>query len=273
MALNGKYVSLKSIISELYGDVGFQEDVNYEDMIRWAVDALNLIGHPLQYKRVVTGFGAIPNLDIKDYKAPLPKNIHKIEQIAVNGQAARYSSNTFHHMLGGECCPVSGDSFVSNGPVSEGFYIDGFGNEFASGFFNTISSGGVTYDVNDNCLTLSVKEGKVCIAYLEFPFDGEGFPMIPEDVSYVEAVKKYITMKYDYLGWRKQPAGRGKRELYKDSQQEWEWYVGQAGATAKMPSTDQMESLKNSLVRTFKSFNQHQGFFKGLGEQQRRRIK
>ncbi len=108
MALNGKYVSLKSIISELYGDLALQESDNTEDFIRWAVEALNLIGHPLQYRRRVTGFGDNPNLKIKDYKAPLPCNVYKVEQIAVNGFMARYSQDTFHHLLGGECCGREG---------------------------------------------------------------------------------------------------------------------------------------------------------------------
>ena len=274
MALNGKYISLKTIISDLYGDLALQESDNVEDFVRWTVDALNLVGHPLQYKRKVTGFGENPNLRITDYKAPLPCNLHSIEQISVNGFMARYSGDTFHHLLSGECCgkDLTEPRFdgVSNGPISGGFYIDGFGNEFVAGHFNSLPICDITYDVNDDCLTLSVKEGEVCIAYLEFPFDEEGFPLIPDHVSYTEAVKKYITMKMDYRNWRKDPGSRGKRDLYEDSKQEWAWYVGKAANVAKMPNVDQMESLKNSLVRTFKSFNHHATGFKYLGEQQRR---
>lgn len=276
MALNGKYISLKAIISDLYGDLALQESDNLEDFVRWTVDALNLVGHPLQYRRRVTGFGDNANLKITDYKAPLPCNLHKIEQIAVNGYMARYSSNSFHHLLGGECCGLDPTeakfSTATNTPVSGGFYIDGFGNEFVSGYFNSLPSCGITYDVNNDCLTLSVKEGEVCIAYLEFPFDDEGYPLIPDDVSYLEAVKKYITLKMDYRNWRKDPASQGKRFLYEESKQEWAWYVGQAANKAKSLSVDQMESLKNSLLRTYKSYNHHASGFKYLSAQQRRTI-
>lgn len=272
MALNGKYISLKAIISDLYGDNGFQDSEVVEDFIRWTVEALKLIGHPLQYRRRVTGFGDTPNLKIENFRAPIPCNIYKIEQIAVNGHPARYSSSSFHHLLGGDCCGAENTTSHSGGPVSGGFYIDGFGNEFVAGAFNSGVPCGITYDLNSDCITLSVKTGEVCIAYLEFPFDEDGYPLIPDEVSYLLAVKKYITMKVDYRNWRKDASSQGKRILYKDSQTEWEFYVGQAGNKAKMPSLDQMESLKNSLVRTFKSFNQHGKGFKGLGEQQRRNI-
>ncbi len=37
MALNGKYISLKALISDLYGDLALQESDNVEDFVRWAL--------------------------------------------------------------------------------------------------------------------------------------------------------------------------------------------------------------------------------------------
>lgn len=273
----GQYISIKQVIEELYGDNGYTSDVIYEDLIRWTVDALNLVGHPMQYRRKVTGPVDNPDLEIKDYKALLPCNLHKIEQIAVNGMMARYSGNNFHHLLGGDCC--EGENFPITTPqnvsinVSSGFFIDGFGNEFNAGRFSSLPCSDITYDINSDCLTLSVKEGTVCIAYLEFPTDEEGLPLIPDDVSYKEAVKKYLTMKLDYIEWRKQPSSSGKKALYEDSKQEWAWYVGQASNKAKLRSVDQLESIKNQMLRTYQSYNSHANSFKYLGTQQRRRIK
>jgi hypothetical protein len=269
----GQYISLKEIIEGIYTDTGAQDSIIYEDLIKWSVEALNKIGHPLQYRRKVTGHKDNPNLTITDYKAPLPNNLHKIEQILVNGQTARYSTDSFHYLLGGECCGLPNTQAQNlTGAVSTGFYIDGFGNEFNSGTFSNASCGNVTYAVNSDCLTLSVKEGDVCIAYLEFPVDEEGLPLIPDEESYREAVTRYLIMKIDYKEWRKNPNSQGNRMLYEDSKTEWAWYVGQAANKAKLHSVDQLESIKNMLVKTFHSFNQHKSGFKGLGEQQHRRI-
>lgn len=271
----GQLISVKSIIEDFYGDTETQEPVNYENFIRWTVEALNKIGHPLQYRRRVTGINDNPNLKIENYRAPLPCNLHKIEQIMVNGKPARYATNSFHHLLGGECCGMDNtEPFSGLSTYSEGFYIDGFGNEFYAGFPDSCSGDcDITYDVNADCLTLSVKEGEVCIAYLEFPFDDEGLPLVPDEESYREALIRYFTMKIDYINWRKNPNNSGNRGLYEDSKQEWMFYVGQASNKAKLHSVDQLESIKNQLLRTFQSYNHHRTGFKGLGEQQKRRIK
>ena len=270
----GQLISVKSIIEDFYGDTETAEPVNYENFIRWTVDALNKIGHPLQYRRRVTGINDNPNLKIENYRAPLPCNLHKIEQIMVNGRPARYSTDTFHHLLGGECCNSGNtEPFSSVSQVSEGFYIDGFGNEFYAGFPTSYERCDITYDVNADCLTLSVKEGEVCIAYLEFPFDEEGFPLVPDHESYREALIRYFTMKMDYIAWRKDRNSSGARALYEDSKTEWYFYVGQASNAAKLHSVDQLESLKNQLLRTYQSYNHHRRGFRHLGEQQKRRIK
>jgi hypothetical protein len=265
----GKYISLKSIIEDFYGDTDSTESINYENFIRWGVEALNKIGHPLQYRRRVTGSMDNPDLEIKNYRAQLPCNIHKIEQLSVNGRPARYSTNSFHHLLGGECC---GESVHYPSGYSGGYYIDGFGNEFDAGRFPT-GHCDITYDVNNDCLTLSVKEGSVCIAYLEFPVDDEGMPLVPDDESYREALVSYFKFKLDNLNWRKNPNSQGLRALYEDSKTDWLWYVGQASNKAKLHSVDQLESIKNMLLRTYQTYNAHATGFRKSSEQQRRRLK
>lgn len=266
----GQYISIKSIIEDFYGDTESSDLINYENFIRWGVEALNKIGHPMQYRRRVTGTEDNPDLLVTNYKAQLPCNIHKIEQISVNGKPARYTTNSFHHLLSGECC---GQSISYPSGYSEGFYIDGFGNEFNAGRFPYSSNCEITYDVNADCLTLSVKEGYVCIAYLEFPVDEEGFPLIPDEESYREAVVNYFKFKTDYITWRKNPSSQAHKALYEDSKTEWLWYVGQASNKSKLHSVDQLESIKNMLLRTYQTYNGHAGGFSNVSNQQRRRIK
>ena len=126
----------------------------------------------------------------------------------------------------------------------------------------------ITFDLNNNNITLSVKEGKVCMAYLAIPTDEEGLPLIPEDTSYQLAVKKYLTMKVDYIAWRR---GTLQQAVFEHSQQEWMWYVGQAGNKAKMPNIDQLEAIKNQTMRLLPRINQHETFFKSLGSPEVRR--
>jgi hypothetical protein len=291
MALNGKYISLKSIMEQVYADNGYQFELPWTDCMMWTEEALNLIGHPRQYIRKVTGHKDNPDLDIKNYRAHLPCDFHKLEQIAVNGMAAEYSGDTFHHLLGGDCCGISENSadslYYGQGQVitrNWGTDVLTYNEETQSYSYEArdledmenlnllsdgtqdfyLGNGGysdarrITFDINNNHLTLSVKEGRVCMAYLAVPTDDEGLPLIPEDVSYQVAIKKYLTMKIDYIAWRK---GELRSDIFQHSQQEWTWYVGQAGNKAKMPSIDQLEGIKNQVMRLLPNINAHETFF------------
>ena len=269
-------------------------------LYEWAEEALNLIGHPRQYIRKVTGHKENPDLDIKNYKAQLPCDFYQLEQVAVNGMAAEYSGDTFHHLLCGSCCGISEDSTSSLHYGQNNTIVRNWGtdvltyNEATESYsyeardlqemqnlnlqtdgtqeFNLAGSDyenrRITFDINNNNITLSVKEGSVCIAYLAIPTDEEGLPLIPEDTSYQLAVKKYLTMKIDYIGWRRGETGP---DIFQHSEQEWSWYVGQAGNKAKMPSIDQMEAIKNQTMRLLPNINAHETFFKTQGTPEIRR--
>jgi hypothetical protein len=257
----------------------------------WTEEALNLIGHPRQYIRKVTGHKENPNLDIKNYRAQLPCDFHSLEQVAVNGMPAEYSGNTFHHLLDGACCGIEGFANLAahvqeqnwgelvkvtndDGTSSYEQRNDSLSNT-EGGIMSFDMTGAIdsefnpiTFDLNNNNITLSVKEGKVCMAYLAIPTDEEGLPLIPEDTSYQLAVKKYLTMKVDYIAWRR---GTLQQAVFEHSQQEWMWYVGQAGNKAKMPNIDQLEAIKNQTMRLLPKVNAHETFFKSLGSPEVRR--
>ena len=93
--------------------------------------------------------------------------------------------------------------------------------------------------------------------------------MIPDNVSYKKAIKAYITMMLDRLGWRK---GTMQENAYRDSQRDWEWYVKQAKGAALMPNVDQAENIKNQWVRLKPYTNSHSTFFTDLANPERRRI-
>jgi len=291
MALNGKYISLNAIMEQVYADNGYQFELPWVDCMQWAEEALNLIGHPRQYIRKVTGHKENPNLDIKNYRAELPCDFYKLEQIAVNGMPAEYSGNTFHHLLDGDCCGIEGVTTLAAhiqernwGTVVKVTNDDGTSSyverndstsntETGAMSFDTMLNldsnfHPITFDLNNNNITLSAKEGEVCMAYLAIPTDIEGLPLIPEDTSYQLAVKKYLTMKIDYIAWRR---GELQQPVFQHSEQEWQWYVGQAGNKAKMPNIDQLEAIKNQTIRLLPKLNSHETFFKSLGSPELRR--
>ncbi len=251
-----KYVSIQNVLSKIYRDTGSPDYINWKDLIEWSGEALDFIGAYQQYIRRVTGDLANPNLVLENYKAKLPCDFFRLEQLAIDGYAAHYAGNTFHHLLDGSCC-----TDVVMDSTYEDLFKDNFGNVFTNLGENT-SNGQTTeytYDINDDFITANVKTGNICMAYIAIPLDSDNYPLIPDDISFIEAVTKYCIMKMDYIGWR---VGRITSEIYKHSEREWMWYCGQAKGKAAMPSLDKMELIKRRWLKLIPEINQSSNFFK-----------
>lgn len=251
-----KYISIYEILEKLFRDNGYTDDVNWEDCIVWAGEALDKIGAYQQYERKVTGDLENPCLDIVDYKAKLPCDFYKLEDISVNGYAAVYAGNTFHHIMDGCMCTVDNST-----EERESLFGDNFGNKYSN-----LSGGNLVgerqpyrFDINDNYITLNVQEGKVCIAYLATPLDKNGYPKIPDNETYKEALVKYITMKLDYIQWR---TGKIVDKVFQHSEREWFWYCAAASAKGAAPDVTKMEQIKKQFIKLIPTINQHRVFFK-----------
>lgn len=252
-----KYASLYEVLNKVHRDTGSLDDIHIEDLIEWAGEALDQIGAYQQFIRKVTGDKANPHLDVTNYKAKLPCDVYRIEQVSVNGKHAVYAGNTFNHLLDGSCCTnaVEIDNYRD-------LFYDNFGNVFSNVAPNNFDNRyyePYAYDVNDNYITLNVKEGKVCLAYIAIPLDENGFPLIPDDVSYREAISRYCIMKIMYINWIK---GRVGKDIYEHSEQKWHWYCAQAKGKAVAPSLDKMEQIKRRFLKLIPEIHQHKTFFK-----------
>ncbi len=262
--LNSKYISVKAIIERLYSDNGYQYDLPFADLLEFVADALNLISHPDQYLKKVIGYKDYEPFDIKKYRAELPCDFHQLVQIAVDGFPATPSNHSFHHLMSGDCCNID-DLGTSAGDT----FVDNFGNVFNTALGTKYTQDPVTYTLNNNWLTLSNKKGKVCMSYLAFPTDDEGYPLIPDDVTYKEYIKWYLTYKLDWIEFRK---GSLSREVLDRSEQKYLWYVGAASNAAKMPDMNKMENLKAQMLRILPKTDNYSGFFKALSYPEQRKM-
>lgn len=269
MEVSAKWISSKQIVWEIFRDTAISEDVSHSDIYEWITDCLLLIGAPVQFLTKITGHVDNPHLDINNFRAKLPCDFIKVRQVAIDGYPATPSNNTFHNLMDGACCGINEIGTTA----TDGSFVDNFGNTFITNLgtkYNTIP---LTYELNNDYITLSVKQGKVCMSYLAFALDCDGFPLIPDNISYKEAIKKFIIMKLDYIKYRQNPDSSGLRQLYEHSEREYSWYVGQAGNAAKSLDIGQMENLKNSLLRLKPRINEFSNFFSTLSNPEGRRIK
>lgn len=283
--LSNKYISTYQILDKLYADNDYDLTINYGDAIEWIAEALLLIGAPKQF------IPMIECVEIEEYRGKLPCNLEIIKQVAgVFGNGRMFpmttSTSTFHPVMT-NTIPNINDNIAYNQLVSgtvnwngyldfgQPVYIDDDGNpafqytddngvfSFNETNIELLSSDtNVTvYTTNDDYIFTSFKEGKVVIAYLGFPVDKDGFPLIPDNQRYKEAVTSYIRMKIDYKLWRK---GEIRDAIWQKSEQEWLWYVGSAANAARLMTTDEMESWRKSIKTLIPRANAHQRYFRGL---------
>lgn len=269
MAQIGRFVSVKNIIWNIYKNTGIQDQINQSDIMEWAIDVLSLIGNPAGFVHKVTGHKEDPNLDIVNYRAKLPCTFHKIRQVAVDGIACLPATNTFQQLRDGDCCGISELGTLD----ASGVFVDNFGNTFSTILGTNSAAGPLTYELNNDYITLSIKTGKVCMSYLAHAVDCDGFPMIPDEISYIRAVEFYCLSRIDYQRWRANPDSTGLRAVYENSEREYEWYVGQAASKAKSVGPEESEIIKNALLRLKPNINQWQSFYGGLGTPEMRKIK
>jgi len=273
--LIAKYTSSKETINNFFRNTAYNDMFNYGDAAYWTYEAMELIGHPLQYIPKVIGHKEDPEYDlggysvtsgtpaaqlhpptphnhlstytssttIGHYKVKLPDDFHKLIAVAVDGVLALPTQNMYHHLLDGSCCGYDTDAL----PM-ENFY-DNFGNTFSPQALplNTRRvANPPQFSINNNYMTFDIKEGKVCMAYWAFPLDGEGYPLVPDDVKYKRAISSYIQMKMDYIMWRQEML---PDKVYLKSEEEWKWSVASASSHLKMPDVSQMESLRRQLTK------------------------
>ena len=243
-----KYVSVYEIIEGVYRDSGIQEELDVWDVIEWAGEALELIGAGVSYVEL------IGELCVQDHKVKLPCNFHSLEQISYNGIPLSQCSGTF-----GAISTTSGNATKN---VIDGKEVD------ATNFplTNSQNTSGNCYYINDNFIVTSFDKGCLLISFKGINVDKEGFPMIPDNVSYKKAVKAYIQTMVDRIWWRR---GSLQEGVYRDSQRDWEWYVKQARGSASMPNLDQMENLKNQWVKLKPNMNSSRTFFTDLASPER----
>jgi hypothetical protein len=91
--------------------------------------------------------------------------------------------------------------------------------------------------------------------------------MIPDDYKYIRAIEDYIIERIDYRVWRRSPSPQNK-SILNDCEQESAFSIGSARTKGRIPSVDQMESIKNMWLRSIPRISEHSNNFNSLNKQE-----
>lgn len=231
------YTSLKTVIAKLYRDLKISSEINEGYVVEWCAEALSKIGAYSQFVETKEC------LTLTNGRVTLPAGFYRLKDIAYKNRSLSWSTESMLVEYGCEGCVI---------PTC------------CSDYHFYISQNTIITDINidDNSGTTDI-----CIIYIGVPVDDDGYPLIPDNVYYMEAMAKYVTYMMDYGDWRK---GNIPDKVFQKSENDWLFYVNSARGAANMPSLHQLENLKNMWVRLIPKQNEYNGFFKNNSNQERR---
>ena len=256
----------------------------------WIDDAIEWIGEALEH------IGASPQLDTKncvltvsEYKTLLPHDFYYMNQVAQNTKVSADIASeidTISTQLTEIKALIDANpnqnlynqlqALASRMIVLENMY---FKDEES---MNPIPYGTTTFMKSEDCedcsenflqdwyiiengyIKTSFKSGKICVSYKAFPLDEECYPMVPDDVSYREAMFWYV-YKQLLLGGFDKP---NNQINYQMADQKWKYYCTQARNSANYPDIDRMENFMNQWVRLIPNLNRANNNFEELAKRE-----
>lgn len=246
--LNGKSVSVKSIIAKVYRDLQLQDEEQFMDIIEWAAEALDFIGVYPQYESKPICF------ELSAYKTELPCDFIALDQISYGGVNLRPSNNSFGLLANN---PPSGTYYTpysyNQAKIENVIFVDP--ND--SAFFRP----GYSFKIEHGWLKTSFNSGLINMVYISQLMDEEGYPLIPDNQSFKEALYWYIVYKSIYPKYLK---GEVTENAYQDTWSKWQWYCNQAGAQALMPDLSTLDNIKRSFLSLKPRPYLFDNFFKSL---------
>lgn len=192
-------------------------DISFETIIDYTVDFLQIVGVPSLFEEKT----AI--LPVKDWRAALPcdyvsmiqvRTAKKVDGIEPNHKSHisyRYSTDSFH---------------MSNDKPDVGRY----GTD-------------LTYKIQGCVIYTSTKDTDIEIVYNAIATDGEGYPLLPDNPSFLRALEAYIKKQHFTILF---DLGKLQPIILQNAQQEYAFYVGDCETEFHRLSLDKAESLFNS---------------------------
>ena len=227
-----RYISIKQVLDDVL-DHPLLRDVTLERAINHTVHFIRIVGMPKAFEEKTAV------LEVKDYRTLLPCDFNSMIQVRTT-QGCNHVHDVFR---------ATTDSFHMSKDKHTSYDL--------------------TYKLQGNIIYTSMREGTIEIAYNALVVDSEGYPMIPDNSSFIRALELYIkkqcfTVLYDL--------GKISQSVYSNVCQEYAWAVGQAQTELVKPSIDEMESITNMWNTLIMRTKEHGDAFKNASNQEHIRI-
>ena len=178
---------------------------------------------------------ALEEIEIEDYRGMLPCNLISINQV-------RWKKN-------GICMRSMTDNF--NGHSEK-------------------DNGEPTFKTQGRMIYTSFKEGTVEVSYKAIPIDSEGYPLLPDEPTFLRALELYIKKQWFTILF---DMGKISPAVLQNTQQEYAFAAGACNNTFMIPSVSEMESIKGLMNQIIPRFNEFRYGFKYEGDKELLRVR
>lgn len=212
-------------------------DIPFETAVEYAVDFISLMGTPAIYDEKTAV------IQIHDWKGPLPCDFEHMIQV-------RAAAGCQHNRRWLDCHPLWSHPIYRESGAS--FHMSEWKpNQHFTGEF--------TYKIQGMVIFTSTKDVDVEIAYRAFAIDDEGYPLLPDNTSFLRGLELYIKLQWFTVLF---DMGKISGQVLSNTQQEYAWAAGDAQSEFSRLNIDEAETLFNSMKTLLPRNNEHwRGFF------------
>jgi hypothetical protein len=215
-----KSISSKAIIAKVMRDLK-------PGNTSWTIDALEWIGEALDFIGFHAGFEKKSKcLKVNSFRAALPCDFYDMHSVEKDGRPLILTSGS--------------RSFEPSKLTIERMRYPER-----------------TYSLNPNYIIAGFEEGELTLNYLAFPVDEDGFPMVPDNIYYKQALEWYIIRQMLMGGFKHEAFN------YQFADQKWGHYCVAAQNDAAFPSVDKAQSFMNGWLRLAPNVQLQEEFFNG----------
>lgn len=296
-----KLVSCKQVISKVMADLDLDDKATRtSDMIEWCGEAMEKIGSVRQLRRRVSGVDGAEVLTLSGNQAKLPIDLFRLNRVAystnalgpwlpmtVSSSSFNVWSSTASTSVSDAVSEIDEDTLVwlvkqlygkqLNKPTmttAEALAILNGDTNIRTVLTNMIRSANsssnsadyeLKYSIKPGYVVTNISDGYIKLSYDAIPIDADGYPLVPDMMSYIEALYWYIVKK---LFWGMLIRGTIKQELYDSSCRSWNFYCKQAYGDSMMPNEDEMESISNQWNKLIPELRSGDSFYSSVGSRQ-----
>ena len=251
MVTNIQYTNIRRVQDDIT-DHPLLRDVTLEQVIRHTIRFISLHGYPQLYQ------DKIDTVDIKDFRGLLPCDLISIIQVKdlKTDVCLRSMTDTFTPGLRPKPDMRNQPKDLLNNlkPLVD-TYIPPIQEYREEPSFKT----------QGRIIFTSFPEGRVEIAYKAIPVDEDGFPLLIDNETYLNALEAYIKVKVFTI---KFDTGKIQAGVLSNAQSEYAWAAHLLQSEMTTLSMAEMESMTRYLNTFIKPVRQFDNGFKDLGNRE-----